>query len=215
MRKLFYSLIFLLTAVMAEAQVDIGIFGGPQVSSAKYTVQNKKQSTESKYGFQLGASVKIPFEHKLYFSPAAFYSLKGYHVKLNSPSNPPDTLAMDNDTRIHTFELAALLQYDFSENPSHLFLRLGPSLDIQLFGKEKFNRKNQTTVEQDMVFSFTRYGRFAANLIMQFGYETRNGLVIYAQYSHGMGSMNNADFGPGIWHRVYGISLGKNFRVKK
>ncbi len=215
MRKLSVTLLLCILATALFAQVQTAIFAGPQISSVKYTIQSKKQEPGHKYGFQAGVLVKVPFENKLYFAPAVFYSMKGYKVDLSLPSFPPDTLAIDNDTRLHTFELAPLLQYDFSTQPNHFFVKLGPSLDIQLFGKEKFNRSNQTTIEQDMVFSFTRYGRFAASLIMQLGYETGSGLIIFAQYNHGMGSMNNADFGPRIWHRAYGISLGKYLNRKK
>ena len=215
MRKLSVTLLLCILATTLFAQVQTAFFAGPQISSVKYTIQSKKQEAGNKYGFQAGAMVKVPFENNLYFAPAVFYSMKGYKVDLSLPSYPPDTLAIDNDTRLHTFELAPLLQYDFSSRPDHFFVKLGPSLDIQLFGTEKFNRSNQTTVEQDMVFSFTRYGRFAASLIMQLGYETGSGLIIFAQYNHGMGSMNNADFGPRIWHRVYGISFGKYLNRKK
>jgi len=189
----------------------MGIFGGPQVTSSKYTINNKKQPNTHKYGFQLGTSMKIPFENKLYFSPAAFYSLKGYKVKFNQRSYHPDSLAIDNNTTLHTFELAALLQYDFNDQPNHFFIKMGPSVDFQIYGKEKFNRSDRTSVEQQMVFSFTKYGRYAANMLMQFGYETKAGLLLSVQYTHGIGSMNNADGGPGIWHRAVGISLGKYF----
>lgn len=209
MRPLLFALLLCFTAPTLLAQVKTAFFAGPQISTVKYTVQNKKQDHGNKYGFVAGATVKVPFDNKLYFAPAVFYSMKGYKVTLDRAAAPPDTLATDNDTRIHTFELAALLQYDFSQQPGHFFVKLGPSLDIQLFGKEKFNRSNQTTIEQDMVFSFTRYGRYAANLIMQFGYETKTGILLWGQYGHGIGSMNNADFGPKIWHRTYSISFGK------
>ena len=191
------------------AQVGIVIFGGPQISTAKYTVNGKKQSDTNKYGFQLGTNLKIPFDYKLYFSPAAFYSLKGYKVKLNQPSVPPDNLAIDNNTTIHTFELAALLQYDFSNRSKHFFVKFGPSLDFQLSGKEKFNRSNNTSADQKMVFNFEKYGRYGANILLQLGYETSNGFLLSGQYTHGIGSINNADFGPHIWHRVYGVSMGK------
>ena len=215
MRKQVITFILCIIATTLYAQVQTAFFVGPQISSVKYTIQNKKQDADFKYGFQAGATVKVPFENKLNFAPSVFYSLKGYKVKLSQAAFPPDSLARDNDTRIHTLELAALLQYDFSGKPGHFFVKFGPSLDIQVMGREKFNRVNQTTIEQDMVFSFTDYGHFAANFILQFGYESKNGLLIFAHYEHGIGSMNNADFGPGIWHRVYGISIGKYLKRKK
>jgi Outer membrane protein beta-barrel domain len=210
----------LLTAVMAAAvllctaQVQYGLFGGPQVTSSKYKVNGKTQPNSQKYGFQTGATLKVPFENHLYFSPAAFYSLKGYKVKFKQRSYFPDSLAVDNNTTIHTFELAVLLQYDFSSQPGHFFVKFGPSIDLQISGKEKFNRSNRTTIDRKMGFGFTKYGHYAASLITQLGYETKEGLLLFAQYSHGVGSMNNADGGPGIWHRVIGISIGKYLNKK-
>ncbi|MGZ8541139.1 MAG: porin family protein [Chitinophagaceae bacterium] len=209
MKKTSLVALLIISFFLSTAQVQVGIFGGPQITSAKYTITGNKQTVTNKYGFHLGANLKVPFENKLYFSPAVFYSMKGYKVKFSQRSLPPDSLAIDNNTLIHTFELAALLQYDFSSQLNHFFVRFGPSLDIQLYGKEKFNRNGNTPVDQKMVFSFTKYGRFGANMILQFGYETNKGLLLSAQYSHGAGSINNADFGPRILHRVWGISIGK------
>ncbi len=209
MKKIIFIAVLLISSVFCFAQAEVVIFGGPQISSAKYTVNSKKQSTTNKYGIQFGTNLKIPFDNKLYFSPAIFYSLKGYKVKLNQPSILPDKLAIDNITTIHTFELAALLQYDFSTRPKHFFLKFGPSLDFQLSGKEKFNRSNNTRADQKMVFNFEKYGRYGANMLLQLGYENSKGFLISGQYTHGIGSINNADFGPRIWHRVFGISFGK------
>jgi hypothetical protein len=215
MKKTFLTAVMAVAVLICSAQVQFGLFGGPQVTSSKYVINGKKQPGTQKYGFQLGGSLKVPFENKLYFSPAMFYSLKGYKVKFNQHSYFPDSLAVDNNTTIHTFELAPLLQYDFSDHPGHFFVRFGPSIDFQISGKEKYNRSDRTTVDRKMGFSFTQYGRYAASFITQLGYETKDGLLLFAQYSHGIGSMTNADGGPGIWHRVVGISIGKYCNKKK
>src|SRR5689334_19635868 len=108
MRRIFIAALLILSTIASFAQVKIGIFAGPQMTSAKYSVDGQKQSTSSKYGFHLGTNVKIPFDTRLYFTPSVFYSLKGYKVKLNNPSELPDSLAVDNNTTIHTVEIAAL-----------------------------------------------------------------------------------------------------------
>ncbi|MBK5271498.1 MAG: hypothetical protein JJE22_10840 [Bacteroidia bacterium] len=66
-----------------------------------------------------------------------------------------------------------------------------------------------------MKFSYTDYGHFSANMLAQFGYETGSGLILFAQYSFGLASINNADYGPEIRHRIYGISIGKYINSKK
>lgn len=209
MMKTIALLILTVIAVSSRAQNQVGIFVGPQATTAKYTINGINQTTDTKYGFHLGGVFKVPFEGRLYFTPSAFYSMKGYKVAFNQRAYPPDTLANDNNTTIHTFELAALLQIDFGKKENHLFVRFGPSLDFQLKGKEKFNLKNGTLVNRDMPFGFDKYGHYGANLLLQFGYETKNGFSVAALYGHGIGSINNADYGPTIRHRVYGLSFGK------
>lgn len=211
MKKLIASTVLTGLAVcsLAQGPARFGIFAGPQATTAKYTVRGQKQSTSTKYGFHAGAGWKIPFDNRLFFSPAVFYSLKGYKVALAQRAFPPDTTAIDNNTTLHTVELAFLLQHDFGNNPNHFFIKAGPSLDFQLFGREKFNKTNNTSVSRNMPFSFGDYGRYAASMLVFLGYEMANGVTVTGQYTYGMGSINNADGGPRIRHRVYGISIGK------
>jgi hypothetical protein len=200
---------------IGQGQTRFGIFAGPQTSSAKYTITGVKQACENKFGFGAGVGWKVDFENQLYFAPAAFYSLKGYKVKFNRYSFPPDTAALDNNTSIHTFELAFLLQYDLGKKPGHLFIKAGPSLDFQLSGKEKFNLKTGGSVDRSMVYGFASYGHYSASLLIQFGYESKTGFIISGQYTDGLMSLNNADGGPQIRHRVYGICIGKYLNKKK
>lgn len=211
------TFLFLLSAIclLGKTQVSYSIFAGPQMTTARHAVNGTKQDTKNKFGFQAGAGMKIPFENNLYFAPVAFYSMKGYKVNFNRQSLLPDTNAINNDLTVHTFELAPLLQYDFKNTPGHFFIKAGPSLDFQLFGKEKFTKDDNTVVDRNMKFSFGDYGRVAANAIIQFGYETKNGLLVFAQYAHGIGGINNVDDGPAIRHRTLGLSIGKTIGCKK
>lgn len=215
MKRFLLSVPVVLLFSFVSAQNRFGIFVGPQMTTARYTVEGQKQKTDKKYGFQLGATMKVPFEGSLYFAPAAFYSMKGYKVAFTQFAYPPDQDAADNNTVLHTFELAALLQVDLGTKPGHFFIKGGPSLDFQLFGKEKYNLQGGGEVNRNMKFDYSAYGHFSANAIAILGYETIDGFSIFAQYSHGLASINNADFGPKIHHRVYGITIGKYFNNKK
>ena len=217
MRKILVVASLLLAGtVLAQGPAGVIIFAGPQITSTNYRVEGVNQESEHKYGFQLGVGLKAPFEQKLYFAPQAFYSLKGYKVNFTRFAAPPDSTAINNNTSIHTFEIAPMLQYDFSETAGHFFIRLGPSLDFQLFGKEKFEKRDGNVVDRSMKFSTTSdYGRFSANLLAQVGYETMSGFSMHAQYTHGAASINNEDLGPAIRHRAYGITVGKILNRKK
>jgi hypothetical protein len=66
-----------------------------------------------------------------------------------------------------------------------------------------------------MGYGFTQYGHYSANLLIQLGFETKDGLLFFGQYSLGLSNLNNADGGPSIRHRVLGLSIGKYFNHKK
>jgi Outer membrane protein beta-barrel domain len=202
------TIAILLLMLRAQSQVRYNIFGGLQTTSASYTAQSVKQKTSYKFGGQLGIGMKVPFETRLSFAPAIFYSMKGYKVIFSRFVYPPDVTATDNNTSFHTVETAFLLHYDFNSRPDHMFLKLGPSLDFQLLGKEKFNTP-AGLVDRQLPFGYDKYGHFSANMILQLGYEMNNGFFFFGQYSHGLANINNADGGPRIRHRVFGISIGK------
>lgn len=197
------------------AQNQVCLFAGPQASTANYAVKNQKQETGYKYGFHAGLGMKVPFDHFLYFAPAVYYSYKGYDVKLAIPNSLPDMNAIDNSTRFHSMELAALLQFDLSPKPSHLFIKAGPSLDFMLFGKETFNLSNGGSVSRDIKFGFNDYGRYSANLISQLGFEKDQGFLLYFQFTHSPANLNNRDGGPSIKHKVFGITFGTYLKSKK
>lgn len=221
MKKQFLLYFILLTTFSVKGQVAWNIFAGPQLHYTHYTINGLKQKNDIKYGFQLGAGLKVPFENRLYFAPSGFYSFKGYKVTLSTPSYPPDSSAIDNNTTLHTVELAALLQYDFSDQPGHFFLRGGPALDFQLFGRETFHTSTGGSVSRNMKFGYGDYGHYSANLTVHLGYESGSGLFVFAYYSHGLANINNSEDvitrigGPVIKHRVAGVSLGYTINRRK
>jgi hypothetical protein len=198
--------------------VQLAVFAGPQASSAHYKVRDEKQPTEFKFGAMAGVGLKVPFDNQLFFFPSIYYSLKGYNVTLNQPSFPPTEFAKNNNTTIHTVEIAPLFQIDFSKATAHFFTRFGPAVDFVFSGKETFDTVSTTgnrgSVSRPMLFSFGDYGRITASANVHLGYETGKGLMFFAFYEHGLGSMNNADYGPRILHRIAGLSIGWLFGAK-
>lgn len=217
--KVYSVLFFLLLVLNSRGQVKFVALAGPQMTSARYTINSIKQPTSYKAGVMAGFGLKVPFENRLYFFPSVYYSLKGYKVTFNTPSYPPTQLALNNNTTIHTIEVAPLFQVDLSGTPSHLFIRFGASVDFAMGGNEKFDTLNTSgstgTMNRKMLFAYTDYGRYTASGNFHFGYETSKGLMIYAAYTHGIGSLNNADNGPHILHRIIGITFGYYFAEKR
>ena len=211
--KILFSAITLLLTFSVNSQVQFGIFAGPQITDVRYIINGKKQESSIKIGVNVGMQMKVPFENKLSFAPSVMYNLRGYKIdKFTGPAFPPDSSAIDINTSFHTIELAFLLQHDFNLEPGHFFIRFGPSLDFALFGNEKFNTINNTSVDRSMKFSFSDYGHYLASAIVQFGYEAKNGLFVYGHYNYGLTTMNNWDFGPDIGNRAAGLTIGKYFK---
>lgn len=212
--KFIYSVFILVISLSANGQHLFGLFGGPQITDVRYMIEGQKQETSLKYGVNIGALMKFHVENKLCFSPSVMYNLRGYDVKFAKPSLPPDASAVDNNTNFHTLELGFLLQHDFSYDQDHWFFRLGPSLDLALFGKEKYNTSS-SYVNRKMVFGFGDYGHYLVSAIAQFGYESKSGFFTYGHYNYSLVSMNNVDNGPKIGNRAAGITFGKYFGNKK
>lgn len=202
----------ILFTLSSHAQVQFAFFAGPQATSARYKVDAIRQPTSYKYGYMGGVAVKAEFDNQLYFFPSVYYSLKGYKVTLNNPAFPPTEYAKNNNVSLHTLAIAPLFHYDFNKKAAHFFARFGPSVDFAISGREKFDTVSTTgqtaSIDRPMVFSYTDYGRYTAQAILHFGYENGRGLMVFAFYERGFGSLNNADDGPKIFHRILGISAG-------
>ena len=216
MKGFVVSSVTLFYALTGHCQVKFGVFGGINMSSAGYSVKGQKQSTDYKYGFHAGIGYKVPFDGHLYFSPAATYRMLGYKVMLNQPSFPPDLLATDNDTRFHELDLDALLQFDFGRGTSHFFIKLGPTFNFILWGREKYNLATGDYVDRPMKFSVVSgYGRYNVSASTQLGFETARGFVFYVHYMPELFSMNNEDKGPTIQNHLMGITVGKFIQAIK
>jgi Outer membrane protein beta-barrel domain len=210
----FFIVLCFLFSLTAHAQIRLTLFAGPQATSAHYTVSIDKirQPTQFKYGLMAGIAMKVPFDNQLYFYPSVYYSHKGYKVTLKTPSFPPTEYAINNNTSIETVEVAAQLHYEFTKKPSHFFIRFGPAVDFAYSGREKFDTMSTSgeiaSIDRKMVFSFGDYSWCSAQATLHFGYEACKGFTLFAFYEHGFGSMNNADRGPKIFHRIMGVSFG-------
>jgi hypothetical protein len=206
------TICMVLLGLEGRTQVRMEIFGGPQLTTARYLVNGISQPTDFKLGIMAGVGAKVTVDNNFFFFPTVYYSLKGYKVTLNNPSFPPTELAKNNNLSVHTIEFAPLFQFDLTKKPDYWFIRVGPSVDYAFFGTEKFDTINGNgTVKRDLVFDYTVYGHITASLNLQVGYQMQKGLGFFAHYSYGVGSMNNSDGGPQILHRIAGVSVSWMF----
>ena len=210
---LFFSVVMCCLQITAKAQLTV--FAGPQMTTVKYTIRDVKQATGYKTGFMAGVSLKASLEGPVYFTPFLYYSKKGYEVKFDRPASPPDSGAKNNSTVLHTIELAPLIQVNLSKSANYFFLRFGPSFDVNISGREAFDSLNNKRIERAMTFGFGDYGYVTASANVQAGYQTKKGLTVFAHYAYGLVSLNNADYGPVILHRIVGLSVGWRLGKKR
>jgi len=216
MKSIIIFFVVLIFYYNCRAQVAVGFSAGPQATTASYTIKNVKQPTDFKYGFHAGVSLKVFFDRHLYFSPGISYSLMGYKSTFNQPSMPPDLLAKNNNTSFHQVDFDFLLQYDFGNDPAHFFVKAGPAISYIISGREEFDLITGEYVKRKMKYGITSdYGPYLGSMVMDLGYETNKGFIIYAYYIHGLASMNNVDGGPQIKPRVIGLSVGILLNSKK
>jgi hypothetical protein len=208
-----FTVILFLFSQVTNAQLTV--FGGPQISSANYTIREVDQPTKYKTGFMAGVGLRSLIEGPAYFAPSLYYSKKGYEVTFNQRATPPDSNAKNNNTSIHTIELAPLVQINLSKSPSYLFVRLGPAVDFALSGTEAFDSSNNKRISRNMAFDFAVYSYVTISGIVQLGYQHKSGLTVFAHYGLGLSSLNNNDGGPGIRHRIAGISAGWRLGKKR
>jgi hypothetical protein len=200
--------------ICTAANAQVTVFGGPQITSARYLVNDIKQPTESKTGFAAGVALRSQIEGPVYLIPMLYYSKKGYDVKFNRRASPPDTAARNNNTSIHAIEFAPLVQINLSKKESYLFLRVGPAFDIAISGTERFDSAANKTVTRKMIFGFGDYSYITTSVNAQLGFQHESGLSFFAHYAYGIGSLNNADNGPKIYHTVAGVAVGWRFGKK-
>lgn len=207
---LFFCLLFLF-----RAHAQLTVFAGPQITSAKYLIRNVDQPTSSKQGFVAGVGLKSLIEGPAYFTPMLFFTQKGYKVTFNQAAYPPDSGAKNNNTTMRAIELAPLVQFNLSKSPSYFFLRLGPSADFNISGSESFDSTGNKHKTQKMLFDFGGYSYVTLSANVHLGFQHQSGFTAFAFYQYGLSSLNNADYGPEIYHRIGGIAVGYKFGKKK
>lgn len=211
----FVSLLLLGGSILTQTHAQLTVFAGPQSTTAQYSIRGADQKTESKYGFTAGVGLKTLIEGPVYFAPQLFYSQKGYKVTFDRQAAPPDSGAKNNNATLHAIELAPLAQINFSKKASYPFLRIGPSFDVNISGRESFDSTNGKLVSHNMKFSFADYGFVTIAVNGQLGFQHKSGFAIFAYYNLGVSSLNNSDYGPNIFHRVAGVALGWKLGRKK
>ncbi|HET7896491.1 MAG TPA: outer membrane beta-barrel protein, partial [Flavisolibacter sp.] len=143
------------------------------MTNVYYNVAGVDQPTEAKYGFVGGLGLTYFIESSLYFTPSLYYSRRGYKVTYTQRADPPDPAALNNNTTINTICFSPQLQWNFSQGSKYVFVRLGPTLDVAINGREEFDSSGGKHVERDMLFSSVGYSLITSSANLQVGFEQK------------------------------------------
>ncbi len=206
MKKVIAAAAWVWVAGYATGQTRIAVKAGPNISTARVTLSEAKQTTSYKPGFSCAVQLDVPFDGPLHFSPSIGYNLRSFKT------NYTDSRIIENT--IHYLSLAPnlSLQFPAGSDTRSVSLGFGPVLGITNFGKEKITL-GSTTITRNMTFGYGNYGWFDLGLSTSIAYRI-NKVFVEATYYHGLSNLNNnvEEDGINLRNRTLGINIGYYFR---
>jgi OOP family OmpA-OmpF porin len=228
MKKIYTLLLFIAALFTANAQMRLGIMGGPQSSSvieknfipAWETTEKPFYSKRS--GLNLGIIGEIPlgYSNRVFFQPGIFYSTKGRKYE-----RIYDTAVVKTDTlfRHSTFSpnyidvpLNITLKLRMGKKSS-FWLSAGPYLSFFYSGKQMTESRvveNNTDIKYTSEESQIQVGKnennvttFDAGINGRAGFELGN-VILTGFFSQGLTNFYDASYKGTFKHRVIGASIG-------
>ena len=198
MRKYYLFCFFVISGLVAGAQVRIGLKAGAHSTTAKVvTPGGGKPAVDNNIGFHAGLAAKMRIEGQLYFVPQLQYAYKTFTIQYNNTDTATNTLNM------HYLEIPLLFEWKKENYKSGFFVQFGPSFSLAMSGKQRIEGKSGTSVSKPVKFGFNAYGRAEANLVANLGYQFGKRVQLTVGYAHGLGTIVDDDFGPVIKPRMF------------
>ena len=188
------------SVAVAGEKARLGVRAGLNFDSQTVSGGGTSETSDSKFGFHLGAVVDVPLAscaaalpEWLYFQPGLYFTTKG---------GKWDARFIKNTTSLYYLELPLLVSAKLSLT-DNLKVRadFGPSIGFAVGGKTKVGSFSGKVFDNDK----TR--RFNFGLDFGLGVEYRQ-LYIGAGYDLGLTSMRTDN---SLKNRTFSISLGYNF----
>lgn len=233
MKKLFTLLFFTAFLFGTQAQLRLGIMGGPQASSIieKNDMPQWKTDVEpyqlKRNGMHAGIIAEMPvgFSKRLYFQPGIFFMNKGnkYERLYDTTVTHGDTLYSNRQfyTNYVDIPLNVALKLPMGKK-SNFFISAGPYLSFYFSGRHtaesRIATKNTTTgsitIDYEKTESDIEAGNntgkvttFDAGLNARAGFELGS-VLLTGFFSQGLINFYNAPYGATLKHQVIGASFG-------
>jgi hypothetical protein len=183
----------LFAAIVANAQISIGIKGGVNVSN--FTGNNFDTiKAKSLVAFHIGAFLRFKFGRHLVLHPELLFSSQG--AKLDDQGN-------ESTYKVSYINIPVVLQY---ETIGGFYLEAGP----------QFGFKVSEDIPNSTIENFAKETDFS--IALGLGYHTKGGFGIGARYTVGIskvGDFDSANINPDFKNGVIQISLFYTFFNKK
>ena len=211
MNKIYCTIIFCFLFHFSQAQ-DLGKIekGFTMALQADGSIYKKEVDypTKYQYGAHAGLMMKIPFDYHVFFVPQADVNFRKFQQK--QPVSGEYFYIEEWQMRV-----APMLEIDFNKPGSNTyFLQFGPSIGFGLKGKQSVVNNNQEE-KRSLKYGYQAYGRYDASAHVLFGYETKSGFRIAAEYIYGLGNMINTEFGARMKYRTAALEFGYVLGRKK
>jgi Outer membrane protein beta-barrel domain len=206
MKLLIAAFAAFLFCTTATAQTKIAVKAGPSYSTARVKINDVKQSSSWKPGFNLGVLFDVPFDGVLHFSPVVSFNTLAFKTVYKAA----DTTIQPN---IYYLQLAPGFTTRFkTSETSNFAIGFSPVLGLTRFGRIKTTTGGVTTDEK-IRFGFEGIGWFDLGLNGSLGYHFKKTFV-ELNYYHGLTNINNkvgSDF-TNIQNRILSLNMGYYFR---
>jgi hypothetical protein len=202
MKKAFLSLTALTaTAMMAQAQVELGVVAGGNLSHPSYELAGNSIDHKWAPGFYVGGIVDIALHKNFSIQPGLQLSYKPYYSK-DEVTLGPITTTSKISTNPYFLEVPINLVGKVEVGNGKAFVNVGPYLAYGIFGKQKSditvkvgNSSTNTTNDESIKWgseesTFTKRGDdlkpFDFGLNFGLGYEFNNGFLVNGGYQLGL-----------------------------
>ena len=192
MNKFFLFVLFILMFSVSDAQIQVGLKAGYNLSSFSTTIPSDYYSYSSKSNFNAGITVGFPLGAGFFLQPESVYSGQGAMVSLSGVKGEYD---------FQYLNFPVLLKY---KSPFHLYAETGPQLGFLLGAtlyEDGFPSSNIKSQNNSSGYSWV-FG-IGYQLPMNLGLDVRYNLGL----THVQNDNSNAYNGAGIKNNVFQVGI--------
>ena len=191
MKKAIVILAALAASAAMQAQVSYGVRAGANFSNVTFSGDGESESEDSRFGFNIGASLELPIKGGFGLETGLYYTSKG--CKHSYESGSESTYAMDY------LQVPLMAQYKFGVAPvADVKVFAGPFVAYGIGGGSTFKDDDGKETDGDSVFGDDGYKRFDFGLRIGAGVDLAKNYYVGIGYDLGLMDIDRSgEFGMG------------------